>query len=156
MKYLLTDPETHIDFGFGVLASDFYQTADFLWINNENKLTKGTLPNLYLYRHSIELYLKSLIIIIHKKVELNYNGGKAPFDTKEAYVKYIDGNTDVKWKKLSNTHVISTLYKCLDELIIEEEVELRRKAAQERSKIIDPHNKKVINHIKEYDDKGTF
>src|SRR5699024_2150771 len=156
MKYLLTDPETHIDFGFGVLASDFYQTADFLWNSNENKLTKGTLPNLYLYRHSIELYLKSLIIIIHKKMELNYKGGKVPFDSKEAYVKYIEGNNEVKWKKLTNSHFISTLYNYFEELIIEHEDDLRRKASQEMSKIINTHNKKIINHIKEYDDKSTF
>ena len=83
MKYLLTDPEEHIDFGLGVLATDFYSSAEFVWNNNMEKVTKGILPNLYLYRHSIELYLKSLIIIIHKKMELDYKDGTIPFDSKK-------------------------------------------------------------------------
>lgn len=156
MQYRFTDPETHIDFGLGVLASDFYETAEFLWNKNEDRMKKGLLPNLFLYRHSIELYLKSLIIIIHKKMELNYKDGTISFDSKDAYVKYVDSNGENKWKKLTTSHFISTLYYYFEELIIEHEDNLREISSQEMSKIINPSNRQIVNHIKEYDDKSTY
>src|SRR5699024_1382701 len=36
------------------------------------------------------------------------------------------------------------------------EDELREKSSQKMSKIIKPENQRIVNHIKEYDDKSTF
>lgn len=156
MKYKFTDPDTHIDFGFGLLASNFYSTADFLWENNPDKNTIGLLPNLYLYRHSIELYLKSLIVIIHKKLKLSYKDGTVPFDSREPFIAYEDSNGNEKWKRITNSHFISTLYKYFEKLVSEHEKNLNEEASKEISKIINPDNQRIVDHIKKYDDKSTY
>ncbi|RWR05681.1 hypothetical protein QNH23_02140 [Siminovitchia fortis] len=156
MKYIFTDPETHMDFGFGLLASNFHSTANYLWDSNPNRKTTGLLPNLYLYRHSIELYLKSLIIIIHKKMKLNYKNGTIPFDSREPYIGYTDSNGIKGWKKITNSHFISSLYDYFKALVLKYEDDLREKSSQEMSIIINPENQKIVDHIKKYDDRSTF
>lgn len=153
---MFTDPNTHIDFGFGFHASNFNDTADFLWDNNPNKNTAGLLPNLYLYRHSIELYLKSLIVIIHKKLKLDYKEGDIPFDSREPYIMYEDSKGEIKWNKMTRSHFISTLYGYFEKLVIENEDELRKKSSQPLSVIINPDNRKIVDHIKKYDDSSTY
>ncbi|MEZ7507336.1 hypothetical protein [Flavobacterium sp. Arc2] len=65
MTYLFTGIDTHIDKGFGVTADADIKSADFLQTNNFDhfNITQPTeIPQNYLYRHSTELYLKSLPI----------------------------------------------------------------------------------------------
>ena len=89
-------------------------------------------------------------------MELNYKDGTIPFDSKDAYVKYVDSNGENKWKKLTSSHFISTLYSYFEELVIEYGDDLREKSSQEMSKIINPDNQRIVNHIKEYDDRSTY
>ncbi|WP_318615791.1 hypothetical protein [Sporosarcina sp. YIM B06819] len=156
MKYMFTDPNTHIDFGFGLNASNFHSTANYLWENNPDRNTIGLLPNLYLYRHSIELYLKSLIVIIHKKLKLDYKDGAVPFDSREPFILYEDPNGKRKWNKMTSSHFISTLYEYLEKLVREHEYRLREEASQELSVIINPDNRRIVDHIKKYDDGSTY
>ena len=59
-----------IDSGLGSTADSFYYAAQTLENNQESKygfgIGGGKLPLLYLYRHSIELYLKSVITLIYR------------------------------------------------------------------------------------------
>lgn len=152
MNYKFTDPATHIDLGFGISASNFYETAEYLWENNPNKNSTGFSPNLYMYRHSIELYLKSLIVIIHKKLRLNYKDGKVPYDAIMPYVLVKNG----EWRKMTNCHYISTLYKYFEKLIMDHEISLKNEASQTLSTIINPDNQRIVDHIEEYDDNSTY
>ena len=65
----LLPPERHFDGGLGATAGEFKRSAE------ELKVTKGTalahLPVCYLQRHSIELYLKSLIVILYKSIKFH-------------------------------------------------------------------------------------
>ena len=58
------------DLGLGATADSFYYAAQALDDNQDTKygfgIGGGKLPILYLYRHSIELYLKSAITLIYK------------------------------------------------------------------------------------------
>ena len=100
MKYLLTPPNTHFDDGLGVTACQFSQAADTL---SENEpATVGVLPKAYLLRHALELWLKSLIVIIHKKFNVPYGDG---FSQNKPALR-VNG----KWKPLSNTHNLNFLF----------------------------------------------
>lgn len=75
MQYTLTGIDTHLDFGFGITGESYYNNADFLFQNKEKvqAFQLAEMPVNFVYRHSIELFLKSLIIIFHKKLELPYD-----------------------------------------------------------------------------------
>lgn len=80
MNYLLTPPHMHYDLGFGISADEFKNAADILLKTKSSQ--DILLPINYLKRHAIELYLKSLIFILHKKFSHPFtNGGtlKRPF-----------------------------------------------------------------------------
>ena len=106
MTYLFTGLDTHIDKGFGVTADAYKKSADFLQTNNFehfNITQQAEMPQNYLYRHSIELYLKSLIIIFHRKLNINY--GNASFDSEEPEILIKQ-----KWESLFKCHNIQILY----------------------------------------------
>jgi len=96
MNYLITPPSTHYDEGLGITACNFSSAADILKKHDEPM--NEILPLCYLQRHAIELFLKSLIVILHKKYKLPY-GLNCPA---------IKVNN--KWVSLSKTHNISDLY----------------------------------------------
>lgn len=65
MEYWLTSPGDHLDFGFGITAETYYNSAKYM-DEGRHKIQAFQLiemPINFLYRHSIELALKSLIII---------------------------------------------------------------------------------------------
>lgn len=114
MQYLLTGIDTHLDFGFGITGDAYFESAEYLF-KNKNKLksiSQNEMPIDFLYRHSIELFLKSLIIIFHKQLKLPY--GTEPFDSDSPKIL-----TDGKWKNLYTCHWVDELYNYwLNELLL--------------------------------------
>ena len=100
MNFLFTPPNTHYDNGLGITAHNFSNAADIL--KNNNSTMAGVLPLYYLQRHAIELFLKSLIVILHKKYAIPYGDN---YSLKNPALQIGD-----KWKPLSNTHNIDNLY----------------------------------------------
>ena len=77
----------HFDGGFGAIGDAFKEAGDQLGKSPINDIHKH-LPLAYLYRHAIEMYLKSMIVIIHKKFDdssqpplVLYRHKRRPFDT---------------------------------------------------------------------------
>ncbi|MCU0431091.1 MAG: hypothetical protein MUF42_14090 [Cytophagaceae bacterium] len=106
MQYLMTGIELHPDKGFGITADSYYKSAEHLMTNrfeHYDVTQQAEMPQNFLYRHAIELYLKSLIIIFHRKLKINY--GNEPFDSEEPEI-FNDG----KWRKLYTCHFIDKLY----------------------------------------------
>ncbi|WP_073487809.1 hypothetical protein [Flavobacterium sp. CF108] len=106
MKYMLTGIEVHPDLGFGITADSYYHSAEHLMTNHfeHYDLTQQVeMPQNFLFRHSIELYLKSLIIIFHKELNIDYGNVAFDSDDPEAFV-------DGKWRKLYSSHFIDKLY----------------------------------------------
>jgi hypothetical protein len=106
MHYLMTGIELHPDKGFGITADSYYASAEHLMTNHfehYDSTQQAEMPQNFLFRHSIELYLKSLIIIFHRKLKINY--GTVPFDSEEPEV-----SSDGQWRKLYNSHFIDNLY----------------------------------------------
>ncbi|WP_306349887.1 hypothetical protein [Flavobacterium sp. '19STA2R22 D10 B1'] len=106
MKYIMTGIELHPDFGFGVTADAYYKSAEHLMQNHfehYDVTQQAEMPQNFLFRHTIELYLKSLIILFHKKLELDY--GTVDFNSDEPEALF-----DGKWRKLYSCHFIDKLY----------------------------------------------
>jgi len=91
MTYQLTSIDTHLDYGFRITGESYYLSAEHLYENRENikAFQQVEMPANYLYRHSIELFLKSLIIIFHRRLKIPFD--KEPFDTDKPKI-FIGGN----------------------------------------------------------------
>lgn len=115
MNYLLTAIELHPDKGFGVTADAYYKSAEHLLqhpFEHYDMTQQAEMPQNYLYRHAIELYLKSLIIIFHRTLRIDY--GNVPFDSDEPEML-----SDGQWRKLYTCHFIDKLYAYwLDNLLL--------------------------------------
>lgn len=100
MHYLLTPLETHYDQGFGAVANSFVHAADTVASPEHSCSTiNAHLPASFLYRHAIELFLKSAIIIFHKKFDIPWgDGGIEP--------KVPVGQ---KWKRMYDVHQLQPL-----------------------------------------------
>lgn len=124
MQYLLTGIDTHLDFGFGVTGESYYHSAEYLFENKENvkALSQVEMPINFLYRHSIELFLKSLIITFHKQLKLPY--GTEPYESTSP--KILAGGD---WKNLYTCHWVDELYNYwLNELLLKHKTELEKLA----------------------------
>ena len=109
MRFLLSPLSDQFDSGFGIVGHSFKSTAEEL--ESQNGPTADFhrhLPICYLYRHSIELFLKSAIIIFHRKFQLAY--GTSSSESKPQVV--IQG----QWKTMYSVHSVSDLYAYLDTL----------------------------------------
>jgi hypothetical protein len=102
-QYVFLPLHQHIDQGFGATGDAFKRAADRLSEPQEIAgVIHGHLPVNFLYRHSIELFLKSMIIVLHRTLVLPF--GDHPADG-DPYV--LDkGN----WKKIHQVHSIRTLF----------------------------------------------
>jgi|ERR1043166_1424463 hypothetical protein len=85
--FTFTPLHRHFDEGFGAIGDAFKAAGDEL---SKSKTTDmhAHLPVAHVYRHAIELYLKSLILIVHKKCDAEgqrpqvmTKRGMRPFDT---------------------------------------------------------------------------
>lgn len=114
LQYLLTSIDTHLDFGFGITGESYFNAAEHLQESqSEMKVVQqAEMPINFLHRHSIELLLKSLIIIFHNQLKL-------PFDNEVYNSKKPMVLIDSKWKPLYSCHWIDKLYSYwLNELLL--------------------------------------
>lgn len=101
MKYLWMPLHQHYDCGLGATAQYFSDAAKAL-NDCESHLMNSDLPLFYLRRHSIELFLKSLIYILHKKYNISFGEG---FTLEKPGVLLGE-----KWKGMFSTHDLIGLY----------------------------------------------
>ncbi|NBF89548.1 hypothetical protein, partial [Klebsiella pneumoniae] len=71
--YLMMPLHMHIDYGFGATAEQFKESADVLSASESVK--DLGMPVNYLRRHAIELYLKSLIYVLHRNFKIPFSSG---------------------------------------------------------------------------------
>jgi hypothetical protein len=101
--------DTHYDSGFGAIAESFREAAKSLRTANPDPAFFAHLPQSFLFRHSVELFLKSEIIILHRKLRLPY--GTHPHDGSPMI---LDGGD---WKAIHRVHSIGILYEHWKSLI---------------------------------------
>ena len=104
MNYMLAPLNHHYDDGFGAMGLSFSYAADTLLKANEGNrdFFLEHMPVNFLARHSIELFLKSGIIILHRRLKIPY-GDQPPTGTPLVLV----GD---KWKEYHRVHSVGTLY----------------------------------------------
>lgn len=103
---MMSGIELHPDFGFGITGDSYFKSAEHLRNNHHEHYDvtqQREMPENFLLRHSIELYLKSLIVIFHKKLEINYD--QDSFESEKP--KIFTGGT---WRPLYTCHWIDELY----------------------------------------------
>jgi hypothetical protein len=101
MKYILMPLDAHYDSGFGAVAESFREAATTLRKAVPDPAFFAHLPQSYLFRHSVELFLKSEIIILHRKLRLPY--GTHPHDGPPMVMDGAD------WKPIHRVHSIGVL-----------------------------------------------
>jgi hypothetical protein len=101
--------DQHFDSGFGAVADSFRYAADALDDAPEAASLNPHLPVSFLYRHAIELYLKSGIITLHRKYAIPY--GDTPSTGEPSIL------VGQKRKPLYNVHSLGPLYAELRSLL---------------------------------------
>jgi len=105
MAYMMAPLEEHYDDGFGAVGEAFHRAADVIAKDSDGKpIFLEGLPEIFLLRHAIELFLKSGIIIMHRRLRLPY--GPQPSDSPKPFLLTASGN----WKTLYQTHDLAELY----------------------------------------------
>lgn len=103
MNYLLMPLDQQFDLGFGIVGNSFKHAGDSVMSpQSESPDLNPHLPASFLYRHAIELFLKSGIIIFHRKFQLPF--GDEPFDGEPKVP--VRG----KWKAMYTVHGLQDLY----------------------------------------------
>jgi hypothetical protein len=106
LNYTFLPLNAHIDGGFGAIADSFMKAANNLDQNDGKTFSNSHLPINFLYRHAIELYLKSIIIVIHTSLNLSY-GTKA-----DPHILINE-----KWKPITTVHSIENLFEYFKSLV---------------------------------------
>jgi len=107
--YLFLPYAQHYDGGFGATADTFKSAGDTLRKRRKKRELFNThLPAFFLYRHAIELYLKSMIIVLSRCLA---KAQKTPFPK----IIYIEARG--KRKPLTSAHSIGDLYHHLKKLL---------------------------------------
>lgn len=142
MNVFITPPHKHFDGGLGMSASNFKSASEALKSSYDKQ--SGDLPICFLQRHSIELYLKSLIYILHKKFDVSFGEG---FSLEKPAIL-----TNGKWKPLSNVHNLFDLFNYFLSIFDSEQVSMPSSTDWS----IEPKVKKNINLISGYDPNSTY
>lgn len=109
MHYLLTPLQSHYDLGFGAVANSFKHAAELVASpDSPSPSLDSHLPASFLYRHAVELYLKSGILIFHRKFKLPWGDGPKDDEPKVP----IGG----KWKPMYAVHTLQPLHARLNTL----------------------------------------
>lgn len=140
--------DRHFDDGLYATAEAFKDGAEKLSGGDEGKssFVNGHLPINFLFRHSVELYLKSIIVTIHRALTLPTADSAHTPDPK---VK--DG---AKWRPLTRIHSVKTLLTELDRLVTENRPAMDRLDASDWT--VPDELRGWIDTIEAHDSGSTF
>src|ERR1700733_4617149 len=112
--YMLAPLSEHYDDGFGAIGDAFRNAAQTLRKTNggDGRASLDDLPEIYLLRHAVELFLKSGIIIMHRRLRVRY--GSEPHTSSTPMMRTASG----KWKPRLTPHDIPDLYGYWKELVV--------------------------------------
>ncbi len=97
---MLMPLDQHFDGGLGATGRSFEESANLLSASSASKDIR--LPICFLYRHAIELYLKSVIVVMHRALKVPY--GSTPYDGSAHVI--VDG----KWLPIYRVHSVAILW----------------------------------------------
>lgn len=131
------------------MAWSFHEAAKKLENPTEGKASPVLphLPITFLYRHSIELYLKSLIVLLHRYFSIPFRPGGSCDDEPQI-------QTQGRWKRMYATHSVKELFDYLIILYILQKEYIEKKTNTEWRLLSDLG--KFIDVIEKTDRNGTF
>ena len=148
MNYYLMPFEVQPDHGFGLMGSFYCTSAEELTKVAHFKTDwYSVFPVNFLRRHCIELFLKSGIILFHKKFKIDFENDSCESDPK---VKLMNGS----WELMRKIHNVGELYNRLNELI-KSQSEYLKKNTKTRWEF-DPNFQKWIDKINGYDSVSDY
>lgn len=148
MQYLLLPLDQQFDHGFGIIGIAFREAALSLGQHQHPGMVYARLPENYLLRHAIELFLKSGVVIVHRKLGLLFDS--EPPDS-EPQVK-IDG----RWRLVRQVHSVGDLYAYWKFLITTHADALRQLCQHNQRLDIDMAMDGWIKTIEQTDRKSTY
>ena len=147
LEQMLMPLDRHFDGGFQGLGDAFREAAGKLAAQEESRaLNNPHLPINFLYRHSVELFLKSMIVTIHRVLKLPTADGPHSPDPK---IK-VEG----KWRPITTIHSVKTLRDEFGRLVA-----INRSAMDERDASewkFDDELRGWIETIENFDPNSTF
>ena len=148
MQYMMMPLDEHYDRGFGSVADAFQSAAMALREAKPAPAFFDHLPQSFLFRHSVELFLKSGIVILHRRLKLPY--GTEPYDSDPT----IDLGT--KRRPIWAVHNIGALYQEWKSLIEPRTDELRDMCKFKPDWTIGPDMDAWIKTIDAVDPSSTY
>lgn len=148
---MITGLNDHLDYGFGVTAETYYNSAKYLDDNKDSIQASQVveMPINFLYRHSIELALKSLIIIFHKRFDIKYDNDLSDSCKPKIF-------TGGQWKLLYRCHWIDELYKYWKDYLLIPYQETLKQISQRGDWRECEDVSKAIPIISKYDRNSSF
>ena len=150
MNYLLAPLHDHFDLGFGATGNAFMTAAADLAELEDAKPAKNlfnaNIPINFLYRHAIELFLKSGIVVFHRRFKLPY--GDVAFD---AEPKVLVGS---EWLTFTRVHGIAKLWTYLRLLFVHHAEWLSQHTTVDWT--FAPHLDALVELIEQGDPRSTF
>lgn len=145
--YLFLPFTQHYDGGYGATAEAFKSAGDTLLKRRKKRELFNThLPVFFLYRHAIELYFKSIIIVLSRRLA---KVQKTPFP-KTIYIE-----SRGKRKPITAAHSIGDLYQHFKKLLSDNWTDLKPLCGTDWSQIpIEWED--WIKTIEDHDPGGTF
>jgi hypothetical protein len=146
--YMLMPLDQHYDGGLGATGDAFEEAADKLVECSEGqRLDNAHLPISFLYRHAIELFLKSMIVVLHRS--LSIPDGSEPSEGPP----FIPRNG--KWKPMNREHGLLVLWNHVVELLGNHESELKKRCRTDWQDYPDELGR-AIEMIDKADPSSTF
>jgi hypothetical protein len=149
-QYAFTPLHRQFDDGFGAVGESFKEAADRLSSDRKDgnpAFLNSHLPINFLYRHAIELFLKGMIITLHRRLHLP--SGDDPH-TPEPLIP-VSG----KWKAIYQVHGIADLYEFFKSIVTQHVAAVRQIANTDWSDI-PAELDEWITTIHDADDGSTF
>ena len=150
LSYYFTPIKSHPDFGFGMMASTFVDAANKLDTNDNFALGFEYLPICYLKRHSLELFLKSFIVLLHKNYHINYGTLDYSSDTP----KY--KNQQNEWKFLFKEHDLLKLFIYFQSIVQNHLLDIKQKTLITDFHLLDQEYLNKIEKINNYDSHSDY
>jgi len=148
MQYIMMPLNEHYDSGFGAIAEAFHHAAMRLKETKPTTAFFEHLPLSFLFRHSVELFLKSGIVILHRRLKLSYDA--KPHDTEPMV------SVGGKWKPIYTVHGIGDLYSYWKALIEPRTDELKEMCKFKPDWTIGPEADEWIKTIDQTDPSSTY
>jgi hypothetical protein len=148
VQYIMMPLDEHSDDGFGATAEAFFRAALVLRDKDERHLFFEHLPQNYLLRHAMELFLKSGIIIIHRKLKIPF--GDQP-STAQPKVP-----VESEWVPFYRVHSIAALYEHWKSLINSNLEILKNLCEFKPDWTVDPQFDDCISFIEKTDPNSTY